>query len=43
MRWILNVNGFESFQWSVFTGGVFIVIRLIFHIADFNNKGEMID
>lgn len=32
--WTINVNGIRSFQWPGFTGGVLIVIGIIFHIAD---------
>lgn len=42
-RWTINLNGYESFQWPGFTGGVLIVIGIIFHIADFDNTGKMID
>lgn len=42
-RWPIRVIGFESFQWPVFTGVVFIVIGIIFYIAHFDNSGKMID
>ncbi|RAJ26379.1 hypothetical protein LY11_03823 [Pedobacter cryoconitis] len=32
--WTINLNGIKSFQWPAFTGGVLIVIGIIFHIAD---------
>jgi len=40
--WTININGIKSFSWITFTGGVFLVIGVIFNISSQVKKGERI-
>ncbi|MCY1555310.1 hypothetical protein D9M68_919610 [compost metagenome] len=31
--WTININGIKSFPWLSFTGGVFLVVGIIFNIS----------
>jgi hypothetical protein len=35
--WTININGINSFPWITFSGGVLIVIGIIFYIASLGN------
>lgn len=41
--WTININGMNSFPWIVFSGGVLIVIGIIFYIASWEQKGKRYD
>jgi hypothetical protein len=38
--WTININGINSFPWITFTGGLLIVIGIIFYIASLEQKGK---
>ncbi|ATP56279.1 hypothetical protein CPT03_07235 [Pedobacter ginsengisoli] len=38
--WTININGINSFPWITFTGGLFIVIGIIFYISSLDSKGK---
>ena len=40
--WTININGIKSFSWITFTGGVLLVIGIIFNISSQVKKGERI-
>lgn len=41
--WTININGIKSFPWVTFTGGVLLVIGLIFYISSWKQIGRRID
>jgi hypothetical protein len=38
--WSININGIKSFPWVTFTGGVLLVIGIIFNISSQEQKGR---
>lgn len=38
--WTININGLNSFPWLTFSGGVLVVIGIIFYIASLKEKGK---
>ena len=38
--WTININGINSFPWVTFTGGLLIVIGIIFYISSLTQKGK---
>ncbi len=38
--WSININGYKSFPWLTFTGGVLFVVGLIFYISSIKHKGR---
>ncbi|MBB2149083.1 hypothetical protein [Pedobacter gandavensis] len=38
--WAININGAKSFPWLTFTGGLFIVVGLLFNISSWKQKGK---
>ena len=38
--WSININGIKSFPWVSFSGGVLLVIGIIFNISSREQKGR---
>jgi hypothetical protein len=39
-KWSININGIKSFPWVTFSGGVLLVIGIIFNISSRKQKGR---
>lgn len=41
--WTININGARSFPWVTFTGGILIVVGLIFYMSSWKQRGKRYD